>query len=67
MQFSGKTMGIVGLGRIGSAIAKRAKAFGCFISYYSRPEKPNTNYKYFANIVYLAANYQVLVVVLLAD
>ena len=62
MQFSGKTMGIVGLGRIGSAIAKRAKAFGCSISYYSRSEKPNTDYKYFSNVVDLAANCQVLVV-----
>ncbi|CAN4088980.1 unnamed protein product [Withania somnifera] len=34
-KFSGKSVGIVGLGRIGSAIAKRAKAFGCSISYYS--------------------------------
>ncbi|KAA8540407.1 hypothetical protein F0562_024674 [Nyssa sinensis] len=28
-KFSGKSVGIVGLGRIGSAIAKRAEAFGC--------------------------------------
>ncbi|XP_027167877.1 hydroxyphenylpyruvate reductase-like [Coffea eugenioides] len=31
--FSGKSVGIVGLGRIGSAIAKKAEAFGCAISY----------------------------------
>lgn len=62
MQFSGKTMGIVGLGRIGSAIAERAKAFGCSIIYHSRSEKPNTNYKYYSNVVDLAANCQLLVV-----
>ena len=33
LQFSGKSVGIVGLGRIGSAIAKKAEAFGCAISY----------------------------------
>lgn len=62
VQFSGKSMGIVGLGRIGSAIAKRAKAFGCPIIYHSRSEKPNTDYKYFSNIVDLASNCQVLVI-----
>ncbi|XP_009390691.2 hydroxyphenylpyruvate reductase [Musa acuminata AAA Group] len=61
-RFSGKTIGIIGLGRIGLAIAKRAEAFGCPISYYSRSEKPNTNYKYYSNLVDLAANCHVLVV-----
>jgi len=62
LQFSGKTVGIIGLGRIGGAIAKRAEAFGCPISYYSRTEKPNSKYKYYSNVVDLAANCQVLVV-----
>ncbi|KAF8407058.1 hypothetical protein HHK36_006183 [Tetracentron sinense] len=62
MEFSGKKVGIVGLGRIGLAIAKRAEAFGCPISYYSRSEKPDSNYKYYSNIVDLAANCQILVV-----
>ena len=55
-------MGIIGLGRIGGAIAKRAEAFGCPISYYSRTEKSNSKYKYYSNVVDLAANCQVLVV-----
>lgn len=62
-QFSGKAVGIVGLGRIGSAIAKRAAAFGCPISYHSRSEKPEAGpYKYYPNILDLAANSQVLIV-----
>ncbi|KAJ6794155.1 glyoxylate reductase [Iris pallida] len=61
-KFSGKTVGILGLGRIGSAIAKRAEAFGCPISYYSRSQKPDTGYKYYSNVLDLAANCQVLVV-----
>ncbi|RRT36954.1 hypothetical protein B296_00028805 [Ensete ventricosum] len=60
--FSGKTIGIIGLGRIGLAIAKRAEAFGCPISYHSRSEKSNTSYKYYSNLVDLAANCHVLVV-----
>ncbi|TYG53398.1 hypothetical protein ES288_D09G106600v1 [Gossypium darwinii] len=61
-KFSGKSVGIIGLGRIGSAIAKRAEAFKCFISYHSRSKKPNTNYKYYSNIVDLAADCQILFV-----
>lgn len=62
MQFSGKTIGIIGLGRIGMSVAKRAEAFGCPISYYSRSEKPNTGYKYYSNLIDLAANCHVLIV-----
>ncbi|EEF46450.1 glycerate dehydrogenase, putative [Ricinus communis] len=61
-KFSGKSIGIVGLGRIGTAIAKRAEAFNCSISYYSRTQKPYTNYKYFSNILDLAKTCQILVV-----
>ncbi|KAJ6818383.1 glyoxylate reductase [Iris pallida] len=62
IMFSGRAVGILGLGRIGSAIAKRAEAFGCPISYHSRSQKPDTGYKYYSNAVDLAANCQVLVV-----
>lgn len=62
LQFTGKTVGIVGLGRIGSAIATRAEGFSCPISYYSRSEKLNSKYKYYPNIIDLAANCQILVV-----
>ncbi|XXG55865.1 hypothetical protein AAC387_Pa03g3429 [Persea americana] len=61
-KFTGKSVGIVGLGRIGLAIAKRAEAFSCPISYYSRSEKPDSKYKYYPNIIDLAANSQVLVI-----
>ena len=62
-QFSGKAVGIVGLGRIGSAVAKRAAAFGCPVSYHSRSEKPEAgSYKYYPNIPDLAANSHILVV-----
>ncbi|KAI9160465.1 hypothetical protein LWI28_008312 [Acer negundo] len=44
-KFTGKSVGIIGLGRIGMAIAKRAEAFSCPISYCTRTKKPNLNYK----------------------
>ncbi|KAK4359478.1 hypothetical protein RND71_021707 [Anisodus tanguticus] len=61
-KFTGKSVGIIGLGRIGSAIAKRAEAFGCPISYHSRSKKPNVNYKYYSTVVDLAANSEILIV-----
>lgn len=61
-KFSGKSIGIVGLGRIGSAIAKRAEAFNCPISYYSRSEKPHVHYKYYPNAAELARRCRILVV-----
>ncbi|PKA64731.1 Hydroxyphenylpyruvate reductase [Apostasia shenzhenica] len=60
--FSGKQVGIVGLGRIGSAIANRLQAFGCQVSYHSRTEKPLSGYKYYSNIVDLAFSSDVLIV-----
>ncbi|XVE52083.1 hypothetical protein DITRI_Ditri02bG0092600 [Diplodiscus trichospermus] len=61
-KFTGKTVGIIGLGRIGMAVAKRAEAFSCPIHYYSRTEKPETKYKYYPSVVELAANCDILVV-----
>lgn len=61
-KFSGKSVGIIGLGRIGSAIAKRAEAFGCPISYHSRSQKPDSKYKYYQHVIDLASNCQILIV-----
>ncbi len=36
----GKALGIVGMGRIGSAVAARARTFGLDIHYYSRNRRP---------------------------
>lgn len=37
---SGKTIGIVGMGRIGEAVARRARGFGMEVLYYARSAKP---------------------------
>ncbi|WP_425502639.1 2-hydroxyacid dehydrogenase [Pelagibacterium limicola] len=39
-RLTGKALGIVGLGRIGTAVARRAKAFGLSIHYCGRTRKP---------------------------
>lgn len=36
IDLAGKTLGIVGMGQIGAAVAKRAKAFGMDVIYYNR-------------------------------
>ncbi|KAJ8440028.1 hypothetical protein Cgig2_020516 [Carnegiea gigantea] len=61
-KFSNKSVGVVGLGRIGSAIAKRAEAFDCPIGYCSRSKKPDVGYKYYEKVTDLAASCEILVV-----
>ncbi|CAK9310493.1 unnamed protein product [Citrullus colocynthis] len=61
-KFSGKSVGIIGLGRIGLAIAKRAEAFNCPISYCSRTEKEGSKYKYYSNLLELASKSDILIV-----
>ncbi len=39
-KLAGKVLGIVGMGRIGQAVAHRARAFGLEIAYYSRKRLP---------------------------
>ncbi|KAI3468827.1 hypothetical protein Pfo_025490 [Paulownia fortunei] len=59
---SGKRVGIVGLGSIGSRIAKRFEAFGCSIAYNSRKMKSYVPYAYYANVGDLASNSDILIV-----
>ncbi|WBB62594.1 2-hydroxyacid dehydrogenase [Streptomyces sp. WMMC500] len=59
---SGARVGILGLGRIGRAIATRFAAMGCPISYHSRHEVPGTGHVYAPSPVELAAAVDVLVV-----
>jgi lactate dehydrogenase-like 2-hydroxyacid dehydrogenase len=60
---SGARMGIVGLGRIGVAIAKRAEAFGMSIAYTSRSARANSPYRYFPSAEALAREVDFLVVI----
>ncbi|KAM6601259.1 hypothetical protein CsatA_020868 [Cannabis sativa] len=57
-----KRVGIVGLGRIGSEVAKRLEAFGCKISYNSRTKKDSVSYRFYNNICELANDNEVLII-----
>lgn len=43
-EVSGATLGILGLGRIGTAVARRAQGFGMRVIYYSRQRKPEVEF-----------------------
>lgn len=61
-QVSGKRIGIVGMGNIGRAIARRALAFDMQISYNSRTEKEALPYTWQANLLSLARDSDFLVI-----
>jgi lactate dehydrogenase-like 2-hydroxyacid dehydrogenase len=60
---SGARLGIVGLGRIGKAIAQRAQAFGMSIAYTARTEKKDSGFTFFPTAEALAANVDFLVAI----
>lgn len=58
-----RRLGMVGMGRIGQAIAKRAAAFGMPIVYYSRSPKADVPYKYYGNLVEMARDIDILMAI----
>lgn len=64
---SGNALGIVGLGQVGKAIARRAAAFDMHIAYNGRREQHGCGYRFVADLVELARSVDVLVVAASAD
>ena len=62
-RMSGARLGIVGMGRIGQAIAQRALGFNMVVAYTARSAKPDLPWAYFASAAALAAESDFLVVV----
>jgi lactate dehydrogenase-like 2-hydroxyacid dehydrogenase len=60
---SGARLGIVGLGRIGQAIADRAAAFGMSIAYTTRTRRDDSPYTYYPSAAALAAEVDFLMVI----
>jgi lactate dehydrogenase-like 2-hydroxyacid dehydrogenase len=58
----GKTLGIIGIGRIGRAIARRAEAFNLKIIYQGPNKKSDVSWPYFADPVALAKKADLVVV-----
>jgi lactate dehydrogenase-like 2-hydroxyacid dehydrogenase len=59
----GRTVGILGLGRIGKAIATRVGAFGLDVVYHGRHAQADVPYRYYSSLVDMAKAVDILIVV----
>jgi lactate dehydrogenase-like 2-hydroxyacid dehydrogenase len=59
----GRTVGILGLGRIGKAIATRVSGFGLPIAYHSRHEQVDVPYRYYSSLIDMAKAVDILIVI----
>jgi len=64
MKMSGKRLGLLGMGRIGQAIAKRAEAFSMPVAYHTRNKRDDVGYAYYPALTELARNSDYLVAIL---
>lgn len=62
-ELSGKTVGIIGLGRIGKEIAQRLQAMKMRIAYFGRRHQQREPYVYYSNLVDMARDSDWLVVI----
>jgi lactate dehydrogenase-like 2-hydroxyacid dehydrogenase len=58
-----RTVGMVGMGRIGKAIAKRLDAFGVPVVYHSRNPQAGVEYKYYPKLLDMARDVDTLMVI----
>ena len=61
---SGKRVGILGMGRIGKEIGKRAEAMNNTVAYHSRRPVEGVPYKHYPDLVELARNSDFLIVII---
>jgi lactate dehydrogenase-like 2-hydroxyacid dehydrogenase len=59
-----RTVGLVGFGRIGQALARRITALNVPVVYHSRHPKKDVSYPYYSNLLKMARDVDTLVVVL---
>ncbi|GGF89351.1 glycerate dehydrogenase [Azorhizobium oxalatiphilum] len=59
-----RKVGIVGMGRIGKAIAKRLEAFGLPIVYHTRRAQPDVPFQHYDNLIAMAKDVDTLVLIL---
>lgn len=62
-ELTGKTVGIVGLGRIGREIATRAQAMKMRVVYHGRRRQPAQPYEFYENLVEMAREADWLVII----
>ncbi|MGO4673486.1 2-hydroxyacid dehydrogenase [Bosea sp. 2YAB26] len=56
-----RKVGIVGLGRIGKAVAQRIEAFGLPVSYHGRTRQADVSYRYYPSLIEMAADVDTLI------
>lgn len=66
-QVSGMRIGIVGMGRVGRAVATRAAAFGCPVSYTDLQAMNDVPYTFVADLLTLANDSDALILAAAAD
>jgi lactate dehydrogenase-like 2-hydroxyacid dehydrogenase len=59
----GATVGLVGIGRIGQAIARRLEAFQVTVVYHSRRPQSGVSYKYYPNLTQMARDVDILLTI----
>ena len=59
----GRRMGILGLGRIGKAIADRVEPFGVSVAYHNRRRKDDAEYHFYPSLVEMASDVDILMIV----
>ncbi|HEX3439572.1 MAG TPA: 2-hydroxyacid dehydrogenase [Pseudolabrys sp.] len=58
-----RTVGMVGMGRIGKAIARRLEAFGVPVVYHSRNPQAGVSYKYYPKLIDMAHDVDTLMII----
>jgi lactate dehydrogenase-like 2-hydroxyacid dehydrogenase len=58
-----RSLGMVGMGRIGQAIATRCTAFGMPISYFARSKRAEVGYPYYSDLIEMAKAVDTLMVI----
>jgi len=58
-----RTVGLVGIGRIGQAIARRLEAFGVPIVYHSRQPRADLPYRHYAQLIDMAKEVDTLIAI----
>ncbi|MCC6775505.1 MAG: 2-hydroxyacid dehydrogenase [Hyphomicrobiales bacterium] len=58
-----RTVGLVGMGRIGQAIARRLAAMQVAVAYYTRRKVPNAYWRYYPKLIDMARDVDVLLVI----
>ncbi len=58
-----RTVGMVGMGAIGKAIARRLDAFGVPVVYHTRKARPDLSYRYYPKLIDMARDVDTLMVI----